>query len=406
MFSLTFLRANARLIGFGFALCFFSSAGQTYFIAVFGGELRQAFSLSHGEFGTVYMAGTLGSAFTLIWLGRLVDHWSVARTAWTTLVALAAVCIFTGLTWNAFALAVAIYGLRLMGQGMAIHIGLTAMARFFVAERGTAVGLATLGNAAGAAASPVFIVTLLAFMSWREAWWAASAVILCAIPGVLWLIKGEDLKARSDALRQRGGQMLEAGYRLKDVLRDPGLWLRLPVLLAPSFITTGLVFHQVHIGAEKGWSPELVAGSFSAYAIATVAGLFVMGPLVDRFSARQSVPFFPIPLGLCALSLALADAPWTVPVYMGLMGFGTGLSQVTQGALWAELYGVTHIGAIRSFATAIMVFSSGLAPAVMGLGFDNGVSVEGMAYACALACLAAAVVAGFAGRPPPLPQPE
>ena len=91
---------------------------------------------------------------------------------------------------------------------------------------------------------------------------------------------------------------------------------------------------------------------------------------------------------------------------MGLMGFGTGLSQVTQGALWAELYGVTHIGAIRSFATAIMVFSSGLAPAVMGLGFDNGVSVEGMAYACALACLAAAVVAGFAGRPPPLPQQE
>ena len=53
MFSFTFLRANANLIGFGFALCFVSSVGQTYFISLFGGEIRGEFGLSHGEFGTV-----------------------------------------------------------------------------------------------------------------------------------------------------------------------------------------------------------------------------------------------------------------------------------------------------------------------------------------------------------------
>ena len=50
----TFLRSNARLAAFGFAFCLLSSAGQTYFISLFGGELRAEFGLSHGGFGTVY----------------------------------------------------------------------------------------------------------------------------------------------------------------------------------------------------------------------------------------------------------------------------------------------------------------------------------------------------------------
>ena len=32
-------------------MMFFSSPGQTYFISLFGGDIRQYLSLSHGEFG-------------------------------------------------------------------------------------------------------------------------------------------------------------------------------------------------------------------------------------------------------------------------------------------------------------------------------------------------------------------
>ena len=43
MLPLTFLRAHGRLIGFGFFMYFCSSVGQTFFISLFGGELREAF---------------------------------------------------------------------------------------------------------------------------------------------------------------------------------------------------------------------------------------------------------------------------------------------------------------------------------------------------------------------------
>lgn len=403
MFLLAFLRANLALIGFGFALCFLSSVGQTYFISLFGGEIRDAFALSHGEFGTVYMAGTMASAATIMWLGRVVDHWSVQRTTWMTLLTLAAVAILMGWSTGPIVCAIAIYGLRLMGQGMCTHIGITAMARYFVAERGRALGIAQLGQALGAALSPPYVVALLTFLTWREAWWVTAGLVLVLLPLTLRLLKGEDLAARAEALAKRHGQSLTEGYRVPEMIRDPGLWQRMPVLLAPAFISTGFVFHQVHVAAEKAWSIELMAGSFSAYAAASVGGLMVGGPLVDRFSARRMVPFYLGPLTLCCCALAYGAAPWWPPIYLGLMGFGTGVSSVVLGALWAELYGLAHVGAIRAFGTSTMVFSTGLAPMVMGLAFDAGTSVETVAWLAALYCLAASAIAATARTPPPSP---
>lgn len=71
--NLHFARANARWIGAGFLLTFFSSFGQTFFIGLSGNDIRTRFGLSGGEFGGLYMAATLASALTLPWLGRSLD---------------------------------------------------------------------------------------------------------------------------------------------------------------------------------------------------------------------------------------------------------------------------------------------------------------------------------------------
>ena len=53
-------------------------------------------------------------------------------------------------------LVLAIFLLRQTGQGLASHVGTTAMARYFDADRGKAVALAALGFAAGESAVTVF----------------------------------------------------------------------------------------------------------------------------------------------------------------------------------------------------------------------------------------------------------
>ena len=67
-------RNHGRFLAFGFLMAFTSSAGQTYFIGIFGPEIRVAFSLSHTEWGSIYLAGTLCSALVLAWSGQLIDR--------------------------------------------------------------------------------------------------------------------------------------------------------------------------------------------------------------------------------------------------------------------------------------------------------------------------------------------
>ena len=66
-----FLGSNLRWLAGGILLTFCSSVGQTFFIASFAGDIRADFGLSHGGFGMVYMLATLGSAATLIVVGRV-----------------------------------------------------------------------------------------------------------------------------------------------------------------------------------------------------------------------------------------------------------------------------------------------------------------------------------------------
>lgn len=390
---------SMALIVFGAFMCLISSVGQTYFISLFGGELRAAFGLSHGEFGLVYMIGTIASGATLILFGRIVDVLSLNGSTFIVLAGLAAVAAFTGLTWSPVALTLAIFGLRLFGQGMSTHVGITAMARHFERFRGRAISIASLGHAVGVAISPAFVIFLLSRMDWREAWFTTAVLVLVLTPLAPLLLRGTGWQ-RPDREESgpESGAPTTGGWTLRQALRDPGMWLRMPALLAPAFISTGFFFHQVHLAAHKGWSIETMAYSFSAFAVTTVLGLLSGGMLVDALTARRLVGVFLTPLALSCLVLWYASAPATAPLFLGLMGFGAGLTQVLLGALWAELYGVRHIGAIRSFATAMMVFSTGLAPFVMGFAIDLGVTMETIAIWAAVYCLAASIFSSIAAR--------
>ena len=61
---------------------------------------------------------------------------------------------------------------------------------------------------------------------------------------------------------------------------------------------------------------------------------------------------------------------------MFLAGGTAGAATIVMGALWAELYGTDHVGSIRSMGFAIMVISTSIAPGLIGLLMDIGVTLE------------------------------
>ena len=103
---------NRRFLAFGFLVALSSSFGQTFFIGVFGPELRAEFGLSHGDWSLVFMVGTLASAVVLPWSGRLIDHIDLRVFTGAVYVGLAAACFVTAIAGHVAVLGFAVFLLR------------------------------------------------------------------------------------------------------------------------------------------------------------------------------------------------------------------------------------------------------------------------------------------------------
>jgi MFS family permease len=133
---------------------------------------------------------------------------------------------------------------------------------------------------------------------------------------------------------------------------------------------------------SKGWSLALFASFFVVYATTQVFSVLVSGILIDRFGARRLMRVYLIPAVVGLGFIAVYDAPWSGVVFMALIGLSSGAVSVTHGAIWAEIYGIAHLGAIKALGAALMVMSTALSPPVMGLVIDAGITMEKIAIAC------------------------
>ena len=387
---LTFLIASPRFLAFGFLIAFFSSFGQTYFIALSGAEIRAAFDLSHGDFGSIYSAGTLSSAALLIWAGRKIDDVDLRPYTSVVCFGLALACLGMANVGSALWLFPVIFALRFTGQGLMSHISTVSMARYFDSHRGKAISIASLGFPVGEAILPIIAVSLIATMGWREMWSGIGIMLVIGlVPLVLWLLKGHSERHR--ALEQETRAALSSGaatqgWSRRQVLRDPRFYVLLPSYLSAAFIVTGLFFHQVHLVESKGWTLSWFATTFVAFAAGQITASVISGVMVDKYNAVLLMRFELLPIVIALLTLATFSDPMTAIVFMVFAGATSGAAAVAHSAIWAEIYGVTHLGAVKALGTSLMVLSSALSPPIMGWAIDAGVSMETIAVACALYC--------------------
>ena len=101
------------------------------------------------------MFATLASAMCLPFVGRLVDVMPEHKTILIVVPVLAGATLLAAYAPSVMVLVIAIFLLRLFGQGMMTHIALTATGRWFAAQRGRAVSLVVLGHQGGEASLPL-----------------------------------------------------------------------------------------------------------------------------------------------------------------------------------------------------------------------------------------------------------
>jgi MFS family permease len=388
--------SSARFLLFAFLLTFFSSFGQTFFIGLFSQDLQAHIGLDYGSFGTVYALATLASAFIILWAGALIDRVRTGLYVAGVIGLYALGCVSLSQSHGILLLAVAIFLLRFSGQGLFSHIAITLTARTFDRTRGRALSISFLGHPCGEAILPPLFVFLGSMWPWQTLWLGNAVVLVCLLPLLLILLGRETGKPSSESGPAQPAQPEagSTGMTRGQVIRDPMFHKLLPTLLTPGFVATGIFIHQSALVLEKGWSASWIAFSFSFFAAGQVIGNLIAGQLVDRFGARRLMPLYLLPMGLVTALACVIDHRFLALVLMAGTGLTTGSSSSISNSMWAESYGLRHLGAIRALSSSILVVSSALSPALFGYLLEGGITFAGILLGCtiwtALAALCAA----------------
>lgn len=392
-----FLRENGLWLGACALLSFLSSFGQTFLISVFAGDIRATWDLSHTGWGGLYATATTASAVAMVLAGGVADRLRVRHLGALVLLALAAAALALSQVQTLWALGVTVFFLRFLGQGMLSHIAYTAVARWFIASRGRAVALVTLGFSLGEAFLPLTFVALKAQMDWRQIW-IGVALLLALLAPLIWATLRHERTPQSFAgdsgSTGRGGRM----WTRADVLRDPVFWLMLPALIGPPTWNTAFFFHQVHLAEVKDWGHAALVSLFPFYTATGVAAALGSGWLIDRIGTARMLPYYLLGLAAGYAVFAAAQTPLAGALGLMLMGVSVGMHGTMMSTFWADAFGTRHIGAIRALLGGIMVLGTAIGPGVSGALIDAGLDYARQGWGVALWFLGASALAGLAAR--------
>lgn len=390
------------MLSFGLVTVFMGNIGQSFFISWYGAEIQRSLSLSAASYGSAYSLATLVSGTTILVVGSWIDRMSLLK--YTTLAALGlfVACWLFFFSGHIFVLLLAFFMVRLCGQGLMPHIGLTTMARYFDKDRGKAISLAASGVSLGEIVLPGLAVMLIAAVGWHKSWAIiAFSIPLLFLPGIYLLLKktasiGYSTQAPLQVKANVNGEH-SASARLL-LLRDWRFWRALPAITAAPFLVTGIFIHQNFILNEKSWSPEFFAMAFVVYGVVHWLSSIGTGFLVDKFSATRLLPFYVLPLILSLLSVMLFAEEWASVLMLGFLGVSIGASSSIVGSLWAEAYGTEHIGSIRSTSSTFVVWSTAVSPILFGVLIDRGIALNTLLLAMIIAVFIASLLAAFSYR--------
>ena len=250
-----------KVILFGFIFTFFSSFGQSYFLGLFNSSIRDALSITHGQFGSIYASATLCSSLLLIWVGKKIDDVNIFKFAFFVTILLSFACFFFSKITSIFLLFIAIFLMRFSGQGMMSHTASTTISRYFTKTRGRALSISWFGLSSAEFILPVLMVYLLTILDWQNLWLIFSITVLIVLPiSSYLLIKNLNLDSRETESEDIKEIEIKQWKRV-EVIKDYRFYIISLNMLAMPWIATGSFVYQSFISSSKGWGPYVIAQS-------------------------------------------------------------------------------------------------------------------------------------------------
>ena len=381
---------DPKLLIYGFLIIFFASYGQTFFISLFNDDIKNLYSLTDGQFGLVYALSTTLSSLLLINFAKLIDFIDLRIYSFLVTLGLFISCLaFYFLPPNIIYLFLIIFALRFFGQGAMNHAGITTMTRYFGKDRGKAISVGNLGGMLGVMFLPFLVVYLNHYFNFKQIWLLCSLSLLVFLPLLYFTLNNQS--SRQKKFKESINDDSQKWTTI-DVIKNKKFLIYLPLSTAFSFIGTGLMFHQIFIFSQKGWTIEMLGTGFIFFGGFSIFGLLLGGPLIDLLNPKKAILFVLCPIFFGLLILIWLDSYFFLLLYMSFFGFNLGITAPFIGSLWAELFGLESLGTVKALFHAIGVLASALSPVIFGYIIDWGFGIGLISFVSLLIIIIATIL--------------
>ncbi|UYQ72266.1 MFS transporter [Pelagibacterium flavum] len=355
-----------RGVSYSAGMVALSTLGAAYFVGLFNPFVSEAFGINQATLGLIFSVSTIAAVIPMFLIGRLIDAVSLRRYTIGLLLAFAAACLAIAWSPNLAVFVVGVFFIRLVGDWLFAHAGLTASARFFGTTRMRLSGLTAIGYAVGPMVFPGAALALTATYGWRTAWFAIAAfIVIFAVPACARLLPSAIFAPSTAHLPPK------ASIRVL----DRRILVFLPALMSAPLVFSGLLFHQSVWSQPRGGAEWLSLG-LMAYAAAQMSAMFLAGYLAERFSVYRIVAFHALPAAIGLAICTVWSAPWTLVVYLAGAGVATGFTLTLTPLLLIGLYGDTNLGAGRAMIQSVTLVCAAVSTTAMGLWVDDDLGMN------------------------------
>ena len=357
------IRNHRGLLAVAFLAVFTGNLGQSFFIGLFQVPLSQHLNLSAGEFGKIYAVITIAAGFLVMHFGPKIDWVSPKRYALLVLSALTiGLLLLTLSSWWVLGI-VGLGLLRLSGQGLMTHFGFTLTGREFTLNRGRALSLMGLAMPMGEIILPSLTALLLVWLSWQQVWWSILVFIT-----ILWiaLFIVVDWPA-APRLKKEADRQPILGI---NPMRELRFWLLIPMLSVLPMTLTGIFIYQAQLLHDLDANTTTYTLALTSMGLIRFPLGLLGGRWIDDLGINVIARLYLLPYAVALLIAALIGGNLAIWILLLGAGISMSFSSPVGDSLLVKLWGKERLGQVRSFKSAFLVFSTGIAPALIGFLLD------------------------------------
>ena len=386
-----------------------STYGFFYTLTVFFDELQKEFLWSATLISSIHSVHLLTTVFSSLLVGWLVQKYDPRLVLGINAlfsgggIALLSQVHSIGLFYTLYALATFAAG--------AMVVPMAIVQRWFIAQRGLALGIVVAGFGLGALVHPPLAHYLIDFFGWRTAYLieggitflivALGASVMVAEPAKKGLTPyGAEGKKLANLTKQSEAII---SWSLKEAIRNKAFIL---IGIACLFIFLSVHLLMVHIipfliSPEVGIPKATASFAWGLAGGVSIAGRLIMGGLGPRIGWRQAAGLCCGVLGATLLWLTQVRSEWVLFIFVIIYGFFFGGRQPQIPGLLGSYFGTgSLLPMLLAINLTISMIGGALGPPLAGFIYDQTRSYSIAFLVAAISWAIAALLFFFVIKPP------